>query len=93
MRSQVESANKTIKAKNFEDLANVSKRSGLGFAFNDLTATLAAVSANLRKTYDFFVKAAELDLSHQLSRERRRKEATGTPLSAHTSLPAPAPPR
>ncbi|GEP26253.1 hypothetical protein CLE01_08510 [Cryobacterium levicorallinum] len=29
MRSLVGSANKTIKAKNFEDLANVSKRSGL----------------------------------------------------------------
>ena len=88
MRSLVESANKTLKGKNVEDLANVSKRSGRGFA-----ATLAAVSSNLRKTYDFFVKAAELDLSEKLSREHRRKEATGTPLSAHSALPALAPPQ
>jgi len=93
MRSLVESANKTLKGKNFEDLANVSKRSGRGFAFNYLAATLAAVSANLRKTYDFFVKAAERDLGEKLSRERRRKEATGTPLSPHSTLPALAPPQ
>ncbi|WP_104199436.1 hypothetical protein [Cryobacterium sp. Y29] len=93
MRSLVESANATLKTKNFEDLANVSKRSGRGFAFNYLAATLAAVSSNLRKIYDFFVKAAELELGEKLPRERRRKEATGTPLTKHSALPALAPPR
>jgi len=42
---------------------------------------------------NFFVKAAERDLGKKLSRERRRKEATGTPLSAHSALPALAPPQ
>lgn len=93
MRSLVESANKTLKSKNFEDLANVSKRSGRGFAFNYLAATLAAVSSNLRKTFDFFVKAAERDTGEKLPRERRRKEATGTPLTRHSAFPALAPPQ
>ena len=93
MRSLVESANKTLKGKNFEDLSNVSKRSGRGFTFNYLAATLAAVSSNLRKTYDFFVKAAEIELGEKLPRERRRKEATGTPLTKQSALPALAPPQ
>ncbi|TFD74895.1 hypothetical protein E3T54_13175 [Cryobacterium sp. Sr8] len=93
MRSLVESANKTLKSKNFEDLANVSKRSGRGFAFNYLAATLAAVSSNLRKIFDFFVKAAERESGQKLSRERRRKEATGTSLTRHSTLPALAPPQ
>lgn len=91
MRSLVESANKTLKAKNFEDLANVSKRSGRGFAFNYLAATLSAVSSNLRKIAAFFVEAAERDSGEKLPRERRRKEATGTPLVKHSALPALAP--
>ncbi len=41
MRSLVESSNKTLKGKNKEDLANVSKRSGRGFAFNYLISALA----------------------------------------------------
>ena len=93
MRSLVESANKTLKSKNFEDLSNVSKRSGRGFAFNYLAATLAAVSSNLRKTFDFFVKAAERDSGEKLPRERRRKEATGTPLTRLSAFPALAPPQ
>ena len=93
MRSLVESANKTLKSKNFEDLANVSKRSGRGFAFNYLAATLAAVSSNLRKIFDFLVKSAVRDSGEKLPRERRRKEATGTPLNKHSALPALAPPQ
>ena len=93
MRSLVESANKSLKAKNYEDLANVSKRSGRGFAFNYLAATLAAVSANLRKIRDFFVKEFQREAGGKLVRERRRKEATGTPLAKPSSLPALAPPR
>jgi hypothetical protein len=33
MRNLVESSNKTLKDRNFEDLKNVGKRSGRGFAF------------------------------------------------------------
>ena len=93
MRSLVESATKTLKSKNFEDLANVSKRSGRGFAFNYLAATLAAVSSNLRKIFDYFVKTAERDSGENLCRERRRTEAAGTPLTRHIALPALAPPQ
>jgi hypothetical protein len=93
MRSLVEAANKHIKEKNFEDIANVSKRSERGFAFNYLATTLAVVSSNLRKIFKFFIKDAERTLKAKLSRERQRKSAIGTPLAAHNTLPAPAPPR
>jgi hypothetical protein len=73
MRSLVESANKTLKSKNFEDLANVSKRSGRGFAFNYLAATLAAVSSNLRKIFDFFVKTAERDSGESFPRTQTQR--------------------
>ncbi|WP_104194710.1 hypothetical protein [Cryobacterium sp. M25] len=63
------------------------------FAFNYLAATIAAVSSNLRKIFDFFVKTAERDSGESLSRERRRKEATGTPLNKHSALPSLAPPQ
>jgi hypothetical protein len=87
MRSLVEAANKHIKEKNFEDIANVSKRSGRGFAFNYLAAS------NLRKIFKFFIKDAERTLKAKLPRERHRKSATGMPLAAHSTLPALAPPR
>jgi hypothetical protein len=93
MRSLVEAANKHIKEKNFEDIANVSKRSGRGFAFNYLAATLAVVSSNLRKIFKFFIKDAERTIKAKLPRERHRKAATGMPLAAHSSLPQLAPPR
>lgn len=93
MRSLVESFNKTLKNKRFEDLKNVGKRSGRGFAFNYLVATLCAVSANLRKIQAFFAKVAKRDSGAKLTRERRRKAASGTPLPALTPLGANAPPR
>jgi hypothetical protein len=74
MRSLVESANKTLKSKNFEDLANVSKRSGRGFAFNYLAATLAAVSSNLRKIFDFLVKSTERDSGEKLPENAAAKK-------------------
>lgn len=93
MRNLVESANKTLKEKNFEDIANPSKRSGRGFAFNYLASTLAAVSANLRKIVNFFTVDAEKVANAPATRERRRKDSTGKPLSKHSALPALAPPR
>jgi hypothetical protein len=73
MRSLVESSNKTLKEGNFEDLNNIGKRSGRGFAFQYLAATLAAVSSNLRKISQFFIAEATTLAGGKLTRQRRRK--------------------
>jgi hypothetical protein len=93
MRSLVESSNKTLKEKRFEDMSNTSKRSGRGFAFNYVATALMAVSSNLRKIAQFFRKLARRDHGEKLPRERRRKNATRTPLATPTNHPALAPPR
>ncbi|MCU1585941.1 MAG: hypothetical protein JWM49_2497 [Microbacteriaceae bacterium] len=93
MRSLVESSNKTLKGKNQEKLGHTESRSGRGFAFNYLVATLAAVSSNLRKIHDFFAKLAERDLGGPIPRQRRRKTAAGVPLTPVSSPAALAPPR
>lgn len=73
MRSLVESSNKTLKDHNFEDLRNIGKRSGRGFAFQYLAATMAAVSSNLRKISQFFLTEATTLAGGKLTRQRRRK--------------------
>ncbi|KQV06699.1 hypothetical protein [Leifsonia sp. Root112D2] len=93
MRSLVESSNKTLKAKKFEALGHTATRSGRGFTFNYIVATLAAVSSNLRKIRQFYGKIAKQALGGKLPRERRRKTEAGTPLAATSSPPALAPPR
>jgi hypothetical protein len=93
MRSLVESSNKTLKGKNYEKLGHTESRSGRGFAFNYLVATLAAVSSNLRKIYDFYTKLAERDLGGPIPRQRRRKTAAGIALTPVSSPAALAPPR
>ncbi len=92
MRSLVESSNKTLKGKNWEDLASVSKRSGRGFAFNYLISALASVSSNLRKIFSFFEKVATRDSGGKLSRLRRRKSDGVALVPVTSSLPALAPP-
>jgi len=73
MRNLVESSNKTLKDHNFEDLRNIGKRSGRGFAFQYLAATMAAVSSNLRKISQFFLTEATTLAGGKLTRQRRRK--------------------
>jgi hypothetical protein len=56
MRSLVESNNKVLKGKRYENMGDPGMRSGRGFAFQYLVATLMAVSANIRKIARFFEK-------------------------------------
>lgn len=93
MRSMVESSNKVLKGSRFENLGDPGKRSGRGFAFQYLIASLMAVSANIRKIATFFVDDARSQAGGPLPRVRRRKTVTGTPLQrASESLPL-APPQ
>jgi hypothetical protein len=93
MRSLVESNNKVLKGARHENLGDPGKRSGRGFAFQYLVATLMAVSANIRKIAKFFEKDAKRQLGGPLPRTRRRKTVTGTALERGAeSLPL-APPQ
>ena len=80
MRSLVESNNKVLKGKRYENMGDPGKRSGRGFAFQYLVATLMAVSANIRKIAKFFEKDAKRQLGGPLPRTRRRKDASGQSL-------------
>lgn len=93
MRSLVESNNKVLKGKRYENMGDPGKRSGRGFAFQYIVATLMAVSANTRKIARFFEKDAKSQLGGPLPRTRRRKTAIGTPLERATDAQQLAPPQ
>ena len=92
MRSMVESSNKVLKGKRYENLGDPGKRSGRGFAFQYLIATLMAVSANIRKIAGYFENDAKRRIGGPLPRARRRKSVAGISLErARETLPL-APP-
>lgn len=93
MRSMVESNNKVLKGKRFENLGDPGKRSGRGFAFQYLIASLMAVSANIRKIAKFFENDAKRQLGRPLPRTRRRKTVAGDTLARTTEVLPLAPPR
>lgn len=93
MRSMVESNNKVLKGTRYENLGDPGRRSGRGFAFQYLVATLMAVSANIRKIAKFFERDAKRRLGGPLPRKRRRKTLGGDALErTATTLPL-APPQ
>lgn len=86
MRSLVEASNNLLKHPQFEDMANKSKRSGRGYAFNYLAMALSVVSSNVRRIWTFFnAEAARED--KPLTRRRRRQEPSGRPLLPVPDLP------
>lgn len=91
MRSMVEASNKVLKGKRFENLGDPGKRSGRGFAFQYLVATLMAVSANIRKIAAFFEADAKRQIGGSLPRTRRRKTVPGIPLERPSESPPLAP--
>ena len=91
MRSLVESSNKTLKSKRFEDMRNTGKRTGRGFTFHNLVTTLMVVSANIRKIVAFFLKDAVRTAGAPLTRVRRRKNPNGARLEKHATEQAAAP--
>lgn len=92
MRSLVESSNNLLKLASAEDIGNSKKRSGRGFAFNNIAATLAAVSSNIRRTITFFEEETKPSTPTRI-RDRRRKDEHGNALDrgTETGLSAPAP--
>lgn len=92
MRSLVEASNNLLKLSSAEDIGNKKKRSGRGFAFHYLAATLAAASSNIRRIVTFFEDEAKRSTPDRI-RERRRKDAQGVPLPRGTeiAIASPAP--
>ncbi|MCU1441662.1 MAG: hypothetical protein JWP85_2659 [Rhodoglobus sp.] len=85
MRSLVEASNNLLKLASAEDIGNSKKRSGRGFAFHYLAATLAAVSTNIRRIITFFVNEAERSIGERI-RTRRRKNEHGDALLRQNEL-------
>jgi hypothetical protein len=92
MRSLVEASNNLLKLASAEDIGNKKKRSGRGFAFHYLAATLAAASSNIRRIVTFFEDEAARSTPERI-RTRRRKDSQGTSLSrgAEMAIASPAP--
>jgi len=82
-----------LKGARYENLGDPGKRSGRGFAFQYLVATLMAVSANICKIAKFFEKDAKRQPGRPLPRTRRRKAATGAALERREASPLLAPPQ
>lgn len=93
MRNLVETKNKESKRERFAFLGDKGKRSGRGYTFNYIAATVAIVASNLRKIAKFFVKAEEKEAEEEGTRARRRKDPSGTPLARLTMTLPLAPPR
>lgn len=62
-----------------EDIGNSRKRSGRGFAFNCIAATLGAVSSNIRRIIMFFEEETKRSTPTRIH-DRRRKDEHGHPL-------------
>ncbi|HEX4402890.1 MAG TPA: hypothetical protein VHZ98_16330 [Galbitalea sp.] len=92
MRSLVETSNNLLKLASAEDIGNKKKRSGRGFAFHYLAATLAAASSNIRRIITYFEEEAQRSTPERI-RVRRRKDSQGTPLphSTEMAIASPAP--
>src|SRR5699024_8371477 len=91
MRNLVESSFGDLKKHNHEDLDNPTKRSGRGYTFHYLAATLAVISANIRRIINYFKYEAAQTIGGKLTRIRRRKDPHGNPLP-RTAAPPGAPP-
>jgi hypothetical protein len=86
-RNQVESSNNGLKNHRAENLGDKKARTGRGYAYTYLVATLAVVSANIRRTITGIVKvnAGTTDCSPK-QRARRRLDSQGRRLT-HTREP------
>ncbi len=92
VRSLVESSNNLLKLASAEDIGNSKKRSGRGFAFNYIAATLAAVSSNIRRIITFFEEETKRSTPTRI-RYRRRKTNTARRSTAEQKPASPRQPR
>ena len=85
MRSLVEASNNLLKLASGDNIGDPKRRSGRGFAFHYLAATLAAVSSNIRRIITFFRDEANRSTDIRV-RSRRRKDEHGNALERHQQL-------
>jgi hypothetical protein len=85
MRSLVEASNNLLKLASGDNIGDPKRRSGRGFAFHYIAATLAAVSSNIRRIITFFRDEANRSTDIRV-RSRRRKDEHGNALARHQQL-------
>ena len=82
MRSLVEASNNLLKLASGDNIGDPKRRSGRGFAFHYIAATLAAASSNIRRIITFFRDEANRSTDVRV-RSRRRKDEHGVALARH----------
>lgn len=80
LRNRVEENNYWLKHDGFSDLGNPAKRRARGYAYQALTAGIAAAVSNMRRIVSFIANAAVAAIGETALRNRRRYDDGGNPL-------------
>jgi hypothetical protein len=80
LRNRVEENNYWLKHDGFSDLGNPEKRRARGYAYQTLTAGMAAAVSNMRRIVSFIAKAAVNAIGETALRNRRHYDDDGNPI-------------